>query len=78
VTPSTVLLLDGGNNPVRLAVVGYDVTTFTISLLPADPLQPNQAYTVILKGGPSGITDSTGGLLAADYIWSFTTAQGTP
>jgi hypothetical protein len=78
VTLSTVLLLDGGNNPVRLVVVAYDVTTFTISLIPADPLRPNQAYTVILKGGPSGITDSTGVPLAADYIWSFTTAPGTP
>jgi hypothetical protein len=82
-TTDTVLLRTAGNTPVDISSVSYNPSTFTITITPAQPLQPNQAYTVILKGGDTGpsITDATGTKLPADYIWSFTTApsgSGTP
>jgi hypothetical protein len=73
VNDSTVLLRTAGNVTVP-ATISYDQTTFTIKIMPQQDLQPGRAYTVILKGGASNITDSTGTPLSADYIWSFTTA----
>jgi hypothetical protein len=71
VTDQTVLLRDAANNAVPITV---SYASGAITITPTGALQPNRAYTVILKGGPSGIKDSTGVPLAADYIWSFTTA----
>jgi hypothetical protein len=70
VNETTVLLRNAANTSIPITV-SYDSNTFTITITPAQALQPKQAYTVILKGG---IIDSTGTPLSADYIWSFTTA----
>ena len=35
-------------------------------------------YTATVKGGAGGVSDVAGNVLAADYVWSFTTADGTP
>lgn len=75
-TTDTVLLRTAGGTTVPISSVSFNSSTFTITILPQQDLQPGRAYTVILKGGATGpsITDAMGTPLAADYIWSFTTA----
>src|SRR5262249_19932041 len=76
VNTSTVLLRDMSNNTVT-ANVSYAADSFTIKLTPQQALQAGQVYTMTLKGGAASphITDSTGTPLAADFTWSFITAQ---
>jgi hypothetical protein len=73
-TTDTVQMITAGGVTVPINSVSFNPSTFTITIVPQQDLQPNRAYTVILKGGASGITDSTGNPLSVDYIWSFTTA----
>jgi hypothetical protein len=77
VTSDNVQLFDTGNNPVPVTV-SYEPSSFTVRLTPQAPLLPSQAYTVFLRSGPAGITDSTGDPLAAAYTWSFSTAPSGP
>jgi hypothetical protein len=71
----TILLRDASNNPVHFFSV-YKSDTSKYVLLPQEPLQPGQTYTVTFKGGPNEphITDEAGTPLASDYTLSFTTA----
>jgi hypothetical protein len=75
VNASTVLLTDAANKPVPVDI-SYDANAFRVTLTPQQLLEPGQAYTVTLKGGPAEphITDSAGTPLASDYAWSFITA----
>jgi hypothetical protein len=72
---TTVLMTDAANNPVPVTI-SYDASTFTVTLTPQQLLQRGQTYTVTFKGLPDEphITDATGTPLAADFVWSFTTA----
>ncbi len=64
VTPSTFYLSDG--------IFGAAETHWdTLIFIPEDTLLSNQTYTATLT---TGITDTLGNALAADYSWSFTTA----
>ncbi len=42
--------------------------------IPANSLSASTGYTATIKGGASGVKDLAGNALAADYVWSFTTA----
>jgi hypothetical protein len=59
-----------------LGTVAYDAPSMTASFTPADPagFAINKTFSVILKGGPSGIRDLAGNPLAADLNWTFSTA----
>ena len=58
------------------ATLTYTPGSTTITLTPSSPLATSTVYTVTLKGGTgaSKILDAAGNALAADYVWSFTTA----
>ena len=60
------------------ATVGYDSTTRVATLTPSAALAAGQTYTATMAGGPSGVTDAAGNALAADWVWSFTTAEALP
>ncbi|MDW8072387.1 MAG: Ig-like domain-containing protein, partial [Anaerolineae bacterium] len=55
-----------------VAGTGEWVNTSVYVFRPSEPLAGGSTYTAIV---PRGLTDTTGGLLAADYIWSFDTAS---
>lgn len=58
------------------AVVTYDTATNTAILNPDATLASTTSYTATVKGGSSGLRDSAGNPLGADYVWTFTTALG--
>jgi WD40 repeat protein len=75
---STFELRDASNTPVSAAVI-YDAATHTATLTPASALAGSATYTATVKGGTDGVKDLAGNPLAADEIWSFTTAPpGAP
>jgi hypothetical protein len=41
---------------------------------PTAVLLPSTGYTVTVKGGSLGVSDLAGNVMAADYVWSWTTA----
>ncbi len=49
---------------------GEWINTSIYSFQPSVPLVPGTTYTVTV---PAGLTDTTGGLLVEDYVWSFGT-----
>jgi hypothetical protein len=55
------------------ATVSFDASTKQLSVTPVGPLMPGTTYTVLIHGGSSGVTDTAGNPLAADYSWSYTT-----
>ena len=57
-----------------LAVVAYDSATNTATLTPDSPLSNNTTYTAVVSGGPGGVSDVAGNVLASDVSWSFTSA----
>jgi hypothetical protein len=75
VNSSTVTLTDATNMPVNSIISVRSVGR--ILLVPNEPLQYGQRYTMTLKGGPGSprITNLAGTPLASDYTWSFTTAS---
>jgi hypothetical protein len=72
---TSILLRDALNNLIHFFSV-YNSGPSKFVLLPQQPLQPGQTYTVTFKGGPNEphITDEAGTPLASDYTLSFTTA----
>ncbi len=78
INPATVQLLGPGLTPVAGAVT-YDTTKRMATFTPNAPLASMTTYTATIKGGPSGVWDLAGRLLASDVNWVFTTgADGTP
>ncbi|MCA1683648.1 MAG: Ig-like domain-containing protein, partial [Actinobacteria bacterium] len=73
VTAATVTLAAQGGGPVAASVT-YNATSRVATLDPTADLAPSTTYTATVKGGSSGVKDTAGNALAADYIWSFTTA----
>jgi PKD repeat protein len=72
VNTSTVQLF-GPNNTVIAATLTYNSTTYVATLTPSSPLLFSTVYTCVIKGGSSGVKDSSGNALAANVTWSFTT-----
>src|SRR5262245_33823744 len=74
VNSSTVALTDETAMPVNSKIL-YVRSVGRILVVPDEPLQFGQTYTMTLKGGPDGprITNLVGAPLTSDYTWSFTT-----
>lgn len=72
VTSSTFQLKDASNNPVPGAVA-YNSSTLTATLTPTTALNPGITYTATVVGGASGVTDTSGNPMAANFSWNFTT-----
>jgi len=70
-TTATVRLLDG-TTPVAGSVT-YHAASRTATLTPSAPLANSTTYTIVARGGASGIKDLAGNALAADVTSSFTT-----
>ena len=78
VTGSSVFLQAGATTVP--ATLSYTAGSANVVLTPSSPLSSSTVYTVTLKGGTGAarILDVAGNALAADYVWSFTTADVTP
>ena len=64
-------------NVVVASAVTYASNVATLN--PAPTLAAQAVYTVIVRGGASGVTDVAGNALAADVSWTFTTGgDATP
>ena len=62
-----------GQTTTGVAVTyNYDPTTFTATLVPASPLQPNTTYKVTVSGK---VRDMWGNPLGQDYSWTFSTGN---
>jgi hypothetical protein len=59
------------------AVVTLDSSARTVTLNPNANLANNTTYTATVRGGAAGVKDLAGNALAADAVWSFTTAPDT-
>ncbi len=73
-TTATVTLVAQGSSTPLAAAVSYDAATSTVTLDPTATLAASTLYTVTIKGGSNGAKDVTGTALAADKVWTFTTA----
>lgn len=74
VTSTTFSLKDSTGAAVA-ATISYDIATLKATLAPSSPLTTNTTYTATIKGGASGVKDTAGNPLAADYTWTFTTSN---
>jgi hypothetical protein len=74
---STFTLVDLSNLTVLIpAAVSYNSATKTAILDPTSALIPSRTYRATVIGGSNGVKDAAGNPLAANYVWSFTTASG--
>ena len=55
------------------ATVSFNGSTLTATLVPTQPLAYSTTYTATVSGGSNGVQDPNGNLLAANYVWTFTT-----
>ena len=72
ITSATVLLRDGAGQNVA-GSVSYDASFQRATVTPAAPLRYSVAYTVLVRGGASGVKDASGNGLPADVTSSFST-----
>jgi hypothetical protein len=56
--------------------VAYNAQTATLT--PSAALATGATYTATVVGGASGVKDTSGTAMAADFVWSFTTATPAP
>jgi 3-polyprenyl-4-hydroxybenzoate decarboxylase len=70
ITATTVSLRNGSTQVASTVTYASGVATLT----PSAALANSTTYTATVKGGSSGVKDLAGNALAADYVWSFTTA----
>jgi hypothetical protein len=73
ITAATVTLVAEGNPTPVGAAVTYNATNHEVTLDPTADLTAGTTYTVTIKGGAGGVTDSAGNPVATDHIWTFTT-----
>lgn len=77
VTTAQVAVTGPGATPVP-GTVSYQSGTRTAHFVPASALAYSTPYTVTLTGGPGGLADVSGNVLAANDSWTFTTAAPPP
>jgi large repetitive protein len=66
---------DTDTNPDPVSgTVAYDSTSNTATLTPSANLDYSTTFTATVKGGANGVKDAAGNPLAADEVWTFTTA----
>ncbi|MCA1585381.1 MAG: DUF4082 domain-containing protein, partial [Acidobacteria bacterium] len=72
ITTATVELRNPSNQVVP-ATVTYDDPSRRATLTPQSALAFNSAYTVRIRGGSSGVKDSSGISMVSDVTWAFST-----
>lgn len=72
ITSSNFELRNASNNLVN-ATITYNSSNNTVTFKPNAALAGNSTYTATVRGGSSGVKDTAGNALAANYSWSFTT-----
>ncbi len=72
-TTSTFQLFDPSATLVP-ASVSYTASTYTATLTPTSALAGTTTYTAVVRGGSSGVKDTSGNPMPADVSWTFTTA----
>ena len=77
ITTTTFQLKDAGEAVVP-ATVTYNAATRTATLTPQARWRTARRYTVTVKGGAGGVTDTSGNTLAANVSWSFSTEASPP
>ena len=77
ITTTNFELRDASNALVP-ATVSYNSVSRSARLTPSQPLQLSTTYTARLKGGATGVKDTSGNAMAADHVWSFSTASAPP
>ncbi|MCW5554740.1 MAG: DUF4082 domain-containing protein [Verrucomicrobiae bacterium] len=73
----TIQLRDAANALVP-ASLAYVPSTFAVVLSPSNIFNLGETYTLTVKGGVGGVSDSSGNLLANDFTASFTTVVQPP
>src|SRR6185503_1955269 len=68
---TATLKVTGPGGTAVTGTVGYDVPSRIATLTPAGDLAPNTLYSATMTTGAS---DLAGNALAANLVWSFTTA----
>lgn len=71
---SSTFLLTGPGSTSVTGTVNYDSSSRTVTLAPGAPLEADREYTATLT---TGVRDLAGNALAANFVWSFTTALTT-
>ena len=75
---TTFLLVNSSGTSIPNTVT-YNATNTTATLTPTANLATSTTYTATVKGGASGVKDSNGNAMAADFSWLFTTGtDSTP
>jgi len=74
ISSSTFTLTDTTASAAVPATVTYNGGTNTATLTPTSPLATSHSFSATIKGGAGGVTDLSGNAMAADYIWTFTSA----
>ena len=73
-TSGNFTLIKEGTTASVAATVSYDPATDKATLNPNTDLEAGVTYTATVKGGANGVKDAAGNPLAADKVWTFTTA----
>ena len=73
ITTSTVTLETSSGSIVPAAVT-YTSSTDTATLTPTSALANSSTYTVVVVGGSSGVKDTNGNAMAANFSSTFTTS----
>ncbi|WP_411374071.1 Ig-like domain-containing protein [Arthrobacter sp. MPF02] len=73
---SSTFTLASGTTTVSAAVT-YDSTNKVATLNPGADLAAGTTYTATIKGGTGGVKDLAGNPVAADKVWTFTTAAAS-
>ncbi|HMP82876.1 MAG TPA: DUF4082 domain-containing protein, partial [Verrucomicrobiota bacterium] len=76
INTNTIQLRNPSNDLVP-ATVSYNPSLLRATLLPSESLQLGVTYTATVKGGESGVTDTSTNALASDHSWSFATTDQT-
>ena len=72
INTNTVQLRDSSNNLIP-AYITYNAANNTATLDTNAPLAYSATYTATIQGGSTGVKDTSGNAMAANYTWSFTT-----
>jgi hypothetical protein len=71
---STNVFIRTSNNVVVPATVTYNASNNRATITPSAALANGTAYTIVVRGGASGVKDSAGNALTADATSAFNTA----
>jgi hypothetical protein len=78
VNTATVQLRDSAGNLIPVVIYAPGDESGNTRVRPISALDGGTTYTLIVKGGPNGIKDTAGNVMAADFSSSFTTSGAAP